>query len=108
MDPKINCSSPALLSESELHRLLGDINISKSFEYKIKNSIRRKVQTFTELELPLLIRNNFFANDDCNHDTDDSDGLGWDLESGPPLLNDTALVRRRSLVQVLAKAYFWL
>jgi hypothetical protein len=93
-----NTLNPALLSKTELHWLLSDINVSKSFEYKIKSSIKRKIQTFTELELPLLLKNNFFVNDNYNHCIDD--GLGRDLESGPPLSypsNDTALVRQRSL-----------
>jgi hypothetical protein len=79
--------------------------VSKSFEYKIKSNIKRKIQTLTELELPLLIKNNFFVNDDYNYKIDD--GLGRDLESGPPLSypsNDTALVRQRSRVQIPAKA----
>jgi hypothetical protein len=62
MNPQTNSVSPALLSNSELRWLLGDINVSKSFEYKIKSSIRRKIQILTELELPLLIKNNFFVN----------------------------------------------
>jgi hypothetical protein len=93
-----NNLQPVLLSNSELHWLLGDINVSKSFEYKIKSSIKRKIQALTEFELPLLIRNNFFVNGDYHHKIDD-DGLGRDLESGPPLSypsNDTALVRQRS------------
>jgi hypothetical protein len=57
------------LSSSELRWLLGNINVSKSFEYKIKSSIKRKIQTLTELELPLLVKNNFFVNDDYNHCT---------------------------------------
>jgi hypothetical protein len=87
-----------LLSKSELRWLRVDINVSKSFEYKIKSSIKRKIQTLTELELPLLVKNNF-VNDDYNHKIDD--GLGRDLETGPPLSypsNDTALVRQRSRV----------
>ena len=95
---------PALLSKTEIGWLRNDIKVSKSFEYKIKSSIRRKIQTLTELVLPLLVKNNFFVNDDYNHDTDDSDGLGWDLESGPPLSYpsmDTALVRQRRQIQVL-------
>jgi hypothetical protein len=47
----------------------------------MKNSIRRKIQTLTELELPLLIKNNFFVS--SYHGMDD-DGLGRDLEPGPP------------------------
>ena len=61
-----NTLNPALLSKTELHWLLSDINVSKSFEYKIKSSIRRKIQTLTELELPLLFKNNFFVNDNYN------------------------------------------
>ena len=91
---------PVLLSNSELRWLVGDINVSRSFEYKIKSSIRKKIQTLTELELPLLVQNNFLVNaNDCYND--DNDSLGGDLEPGPPLSypsNDTALVRQRSRV----------
>ena len=59
-----NFFQTVLLSSSELRWLLGNINVSKSFEYKIKSSIKQKIQTLTELELPLLIKNNFFATDD--------------------------------------------
>jgi hypothetical protein len=45
-----------LLSNSELRWLLGDINVSKSFEYKIKSRIRKKIETLTELELLLLVK----------------------------------------------------
>ena len=48
-------------------------------KYQSHLSIKRKVQTLTALELPLLIKNNFFVNDDYNHCIDD--GLGRDLES---------------------------
>jgi hypothetical protein len=79
-----NFFQTVLLSSSELRWLLGNINVSKSFEYKIKSSIKRKIQTLTELELPLLIKNNFFATDDNQHDKiHDNNSLGWDLESGP-------------------------
>jgi hypothetical protein len=90
---------PALLSKTELRWLRNDIKVSKSFEYKIKSSIKRKVQTLTELELPFLVKNNFFVNDDYNID----DGLGRDLESGPSLSypsNDTVLVRQRSFYSI--------
>jgi hypothetical protein len=90
--------SPVLLSKTELLWLLGDTNVSKSFEYKIKSNIKRKIQTLTELELPLLVKNNFFATNDNHHDkVDDSSSLGWDLESGPSLSKNSALVRQRSL-----------
>jgi hypothetical protein len=111
MNPEIDNSSPALLSTTELRWLRNDIKVSKSFEYKIKSNIKRKVQTLTELELPLLIKNYFFATDDNQHDKiHDNNGLGWDLESGPPPSypsNDTALVRQRSRVQFPAKAFLF-
>ena len=99
MNPKIdNSLSLVLLSKTELLWLLGDTNVSKSFEYKIKSSIKRKVHTLIELELPLLVKNNFFVTDDNHHDkVDDSGSLGWDLEPGPPSTN-SALVRQRSLI----------
>jgi hypothetical protein len=73
--------SPVLLSKSELRWLLGDIKVSKSFEYKIKSSIKRKIQTLTELEIPLLVKNNFFS-DNRYYDTDNA-SVGRDLGSGP-------------------------
>ena len=97
-DPK-----PVLLSKSELQLLLGNVKFSKPFEYKMKNSIRRKIQTLTELELPLLIKNNFFVS--SYHGMDD-DGLGRDLEPGPPtqsLSVNSSLVRQRSRVCIYGK-----
>jgi hypothetical protein len=84
MNPEIDgCLSPVLLSKSELLWLLGDIKVSKSFEYKIKSSIKKKIQTLTELELPLLAKNNFFSHNYYYNEIDD--GLGRDLELGPSL-----------------------
>ena len=37
-------SHSALLSNKERERLLGNIEVSKSFEYKMKSSVRKKVQ----------------------------------------------------------------
>jgi hypothetical protein len=67
---------PQLLSKSELYWLLGDIKVSKSFEYKMKSNIKRKVQTLTELELPLLVKNSFLSD---NYDKV-NDNLGRDLQ----------------------------
>ena len=91
---QINDTKPALLSKSEL---LGNVKFSKPFEYKMKNNIKRKIQTLTELELPLLIKNNFLVN--SYYEIDDGDGSGQDLEAGPPpqsLSTNSALVRQRS------------
>jgi hypothetical protein len=54
LNRKIN---PSFLTKTELDWLLGgDITISKSYQYKMKSSIRRKWRTFVNLELPLLQR----------------------------------------------------
>ena len=84
---KINDTKLVLLSKSELQWLLGDIKVSKSFEYKIKSRIKRKIQTLTELELPLLAKKNFFVNDDYGYryetEDDDDDSLGKAKVLGP-------------------------
>ncbi len=46
---------PALLTRTEIGWLLGNVKVSKSYEYRIRSDIRKKIKTFTELELPLLI-----------------------------------------------------
>ena len=52
----------ALLTKSELEWLLGNIHVSKGYERRIRFSIRNKVQTLRELELPLLIDKGFIPN----------------------------------------------
>jgi hypothetical protein len=44
----------SLLSKSELQFLQGQKQVSKSYEYKLKSIIKRKVSTLLEKELPLL------------------------------------------------------
>ena len=47
----------ALLTKTESEWLSGRTkNISKSFEYKMKSIIRKKMQIFNEIELPLILR----------------------------------------------------
>jgi hypothetical protein len=48
---------PSLLTKTELEWLLGKKQVSKSFEYKIKFTIKRKIEKFLNFELPLLIQN---------------------------------------------------
>jgi hypothetical protein len=50
----------ALLTRKERDWLLGNRapNLSKSYEYKLKSSIKKKIQAFVDFELPLLIKNN--------------------------------------------------
>jgi hypothetical protein len=47
----------ALLTRKEGDWLLGKLNLSKSYEYRLKSSIKRKIQTFVNVEFPLLIKN---------------------------------------------------
>jgi len=49
--------SPPLLTKTELEWLLGNTSMSKSFEYKIKSTIKKKINKFLNFELPLLIEN---------------------------------------------------
>jgi hypothetical protein len=43
-----------MLSKTEIQYLQGQKHVSKSFEYKLNHSIKRKVQQFLNTELPLL------------------------------------------------------
>jgi hypothetical protein len=43
-----------LLTRRESEWLLGKIDVSKAYEYRLRSGIRKKLQTFAELELPLL------------------------------------------------------
>ena len=52
-----NIIRPSLLTKTELEWILGKNQISKSFEYKIKISLRKKIDQFLNFELPLLIQN---------------------------------------------------
>ena len=57
---------PALLTRTEIQWLLGNVKISKTYEYRIKSDIRKKLKTFTELELPLLIEQGIIDNIDLS------------------------------------------
>ena len=50
---------PALLTRSEIEWLLGNKQVSKLYERKIRHSIKKKIQTLTELEIPLLLDRGF-------------------------------------------------
>ena len=55
---------PSLLTRSELDWLLGNnMTISKSYQYKMKSTIRRKWQTFLNLEFPLLQKSGIISGD---------------------------------------------
>ena len=50
---------PALLTRSEIDWLLGNKEVSKLYERKIRYSIKKKIETLTELEIPLLVDRGF-------------------------------------------------
>jgi hypothetical protein len=50
---------PALLTRSEIEWLLGNKEVSKLYERKIRCSIKKKIETLTELEIPLLVDRGF-------------------------------------------------
>ena len=51
---------PALLTRTEIKWLLDKIEVQKAYEYRMKSDIKKKLKTFTELELPLLIKQGIF------------------------------------------------
>ena len=53
---------PALLTRTEIEWLQGTAMVSKSYQYRIKSDIKKKMKTFTELELPLLIYKGIISN----------------------------------------------
>jgi hypothetical protein len=50
---------PALLTRSVIDWLLGNKQVSKIYERKIRHAIKRKIETITELEIPLLMNRGF-------------------------------------------------
>ena len=57
---------PALLTKTELDWLQHKIKVSKVYEYRLKCDIRKKLQTFQQLELPLLIKRGFISSTNDN------------------------------------------
>ncbi len=45
-----------MLNKSEIYWLLNYNQMSKSFKYKIKSTIKKKIHKFLNFELPLLIQ----------------------------------------------------
>ena len=50
-----NCS--VLFSNSEVNYIIGKKKCSKSFEYKIRSGIKKKINKLVSFELPFLIEN---------------------------------------------------
>ena len=55
---------PALLTRTEIKWLLNQVKVSNAYQYRIKSDIKKKLKTFTELEIPLLVKQGFL---DCNN-----------------------------------------
>jgi hypothetical protein len=49
----------ALLTRTEIQWLLGNAQVSKGYEYRIKSDIKRKLKIFQQLELPLLQKHRY-------------------------------------------------
>ena len=57
-------TKPALLTRSEIDWLSGTYaNLSKSYEYKMKSDIRRKLKILSNLEIPLIQKSGLFKDD---------------------------------------------
>ena len=52
---------PAFLTRNEFEWLQGKIELSASYQRKIKSDIRKKLRVFQALELPLLTRTGFIT-----------------------------------------------
>ncbi|MFL6413881.1 MAG: hypothetical protein ACJ71K_21895 [Nitrososphaeraceae archaeon] len=55
---------PALLTKTELDWLQHKIKVSKVYEYRLRSDIKKKLDTFRQLELPLLMKNGFISSND--------------------------------------------
>ena len=51
---------PSLLTKTEIEWLSGKTHLSKSYEYKIKSIIKRKLKALSEFELPLILNSGLF------------------------------------------------
>jgi hypothetical protein len=57
LEQVLKSCEPALLTRKERDWLLGNLELSKPYGYRFKSSIKRKIRTFINFELPLLIKN---------------------------------------------------
>ena len=86
---------PALLTRSELEWLQGNKQVSKSFEWKMKSEIRRKLLTFESLELPLLQSRGFYLTANGKALTTDGKGM---IPAFDDTVQNTAGFSRDSLI----------
>jgi len=51
---------PSLLTKTEMDWLSGKAHLSKTYEYKIKSILKRKLKALYEFELPLILKSGLF------------------------------------------------
>ena len=77
--------TPSLLTKTEIDWLSGKSHLSKTYEYKIKSIIKRKLKAFNEFELPLILKSGLFpeaANLDMFKNHNESiDNPSWDYSN---------------------------
>jgi hypothetical protein len=73
----------ALLTRKERDWLLGNLDFSKPYGYRLKSSIKKKIQAFIDFELPLLIKSNLI--------------ISYEMESRRPGFGDGAYSDNLSL-----------
>ncbi len=73
---------PALLTRTETEWLLDNLKISKAYEYRIKSDIKKKLNTFTEIEIPLLIQKGFIDSRDLSNHPQNLIGIASIAKTG--------------------------
>jgi hypothetical protein len=81
-------ASPALLTKTELDWLQHKIKVSKVYEYRLRSDIKKKLGTFRQLELPLLMKNGFISSND------DLSAYTQSLSSNPQSLESSNKAKR--------------
>ena len=76
---------PSLLTKTEIDWLSGKAHLFKTYEYKIKSIIKRKLKVLNQFELPLIIKSGFFPEAEKlvifkNHN-ESIDNLSWDCQN---------------------------
>lgn len=64
-------SMPGLLTRSEREWLLGNIQVSSDYERQMRSRIKRRLQTFQDKELPLLVEKGFTIMDITTNNNSD-------------------------------------
>jgi hypothetical protein len=78
---------PALLTKTELEWLQHKIKVSKVYEYRLRSDIKKKLDIFRQLELPLLIKNGFVSS------TNDLSVYTQNLSANPQMLESSNKAR---------------